>query len=171
MGRFAPKIPKSSRTSYIWFAKPWVVGTVDYMRHTTTTQLGGARGAARRSSTAPRVLELTMAVLGVNDVELGRRLGVSRQAAHARRTGRTAMTAADILEVAEALDVDPALFLGRPSDAVRWLVDHQADRLDASEPPPGRQGERSLEQKGGRLCSVRQHDIWSCKLAGLALAA
>lgn len=44
-----------------------------------------------------------MAVLGVNDAELGRRLGISRQAAHARRTGRTAMTATDLEATSEAV--------------------------------------------------------------------
>lgn len=107
---------------------------VDNMRHTAESQLGGNRGAARRSST-PRVLHKVMATLDVSDAELGRRLNVSRQAIHARRTGRSSMTADDIHDVAEALNVDPAVFLGRPSEAVRWLVEHRADELDGGADP------------------------------------
>lgn len=94
-----------------------------------------------------------MAVLGVSDVELARRLGVSRQSAHARRTGRTAMTAADMLEVAEALGIDPALFLGSPSDAVRWIVENRPEALDAWESPGGRQGELS-KRSDGQQCTA-----------------
>lgn len=117
-----------------------------------------------------------MAVLGVTDVELGRRLGVSRQAAHARRTGRTAMTAADMIELAEALDIDPALFLGQPSDALRWLVEHRSEVLDALEPATGRQGEQNgtshLSSKGSRDCRIaRQHNKWSYMLGVSATAA
>lgn len=116
-----------------------------------------------------------MAVLGVNDVELGRRLGVSRQAAHARRTGRTAMTVADMLDVAKALDIDPALFLGSPSDAVRWLAEHRREQLDALEPPGVRHGGdgrgRSLSQKNGLLSLARQHNAWSYSIGVSATAA
>ena len=114
-----------------------------------------------------------MAVLGVTDVELGRRLGVSRQAAHARRTGRTAMTAADMIELAEALDIDPALFLGQPSDALRWLVEHRSEVLDALEPAAGRQGE--LSKRSGRqgctattLTYLLYRDIVSAERTDLA---
>ncbi len=105
-------------------------------------QLGGQRGAARRS-TAPRTLHILMATLDVSDIELARRLQLSRQAVHARRTGRTAMTADDLAAVAEALEVDPAILLGPPHEAVRWLVEHQPDRLDAVESPGVRHGELS----------------------------
>ena len=109
------------------------------MRQPTDTQLGGARGAARRSSTAPRTLHLIMGLLDVTDAKLARRLDVSRQTVHARRTGRSAMTLDDIEEVADALDVEPALFLGPPHEAVRWLVEHRPDLLN---------GATALEHKG-----------------------
>lgn len=99
------------------------------MRHPTTAQLGGQRGAARRS-TAPRTLHVLMAALDISDIELARRLDVSRQAVHSRRTGRTSMTADDLADVATALDVDPAIMLGPPHEALRWLVENRADQLD-----------------------------------------
>ena len=120
------------------------------MRTHQRAQLGGQRGASRRSSAA-RTLHLLMANLDVTDAELAHRLSTSRQTINSRRKGRVAMTAEDLAELALALDVDPALFLGQPSDAVRWLVDHQAERLDALEPVTGRRGELSTRVGGPGL--------------------
>lgn len=112
------------------------------MRTSHRAQLGGRRGAARRSSVA-RVLHLLMANLDVTDAKLADRLQTSRQTINSRRKGRVAMTADDVAEVAAALGVDPALFFGPPHEAVRWLVEHQAAQLD---------GMTALEHKG---CLIR----------------
>lgn len=96
-----------------------------------------------------------MAVSGVSDAELGRRLGVSRQAAHARRTGRMTMTLPDIMEAAEALDVDPSIFLGPPSAALMWLAEHRREQLDALESGTGRQGELSERSERSRCTAPR----------------
>lgn len=117
-----------------------------------------------------------MANLDVTDAELAERLSTSRQTINSRRKGRVAMTAEDLAELAEVLGVDPALFLGQPSDAVRWLVEHQPDRLDALEPVTGRQGDQAdpshISSKGSRLQRLaRQHNEWSYKLGVSATAA
>ena len=109
---------------------------------THRAQLGGERGASRRSSTA-RALHLLMANLDVTDAELADLLRTSRQTINSRRKGRVPMTADDLSEVAEALGVDVAILLGPPHEAVRWLVEHQPDRLDALESPGVRHGELS----------------------------
>ena len=108
------------------------------MRTSHRAQLGGRRGAARRSSVA-RVLHLLMANLDVTDAKLADQLQTSRQTINSRRKGRVTMTADDVAEVAAALGVDPALFFGQPSDAVRWLVEHRPDLLN---------GATALEHKG-----------------------
>lgn len=146
------------------------------MRTHQRAQLGGQRGASRRSSAA-RTLHLLMANLDVTDAELAIRLHTSRQTINSRRKGRVAMTAEDLAELAQALDVDPALFLGQPSDAVRWLVDHQADRLDAVGNDERRHngeqnGPSPLSPKGSReRCIARQHNKWSYMLGVSATAA
>jgi transcriptional regulator with XRE-family HTH domain len=67
-----------------------------------------------------------MSNLGVSDTEFAQVMGVSRQTMHKRRTGRVSMTADDLHDMARALDVDPALFMGDPVDAVRWLTEHRS---------------------------------------------
>lgn len=116
------------------------------MRKPTDTQLGARRRNPRRASPAPRTLQIAMDVLGVSDVELGDRLGVSRQTIHSWRTGRTPMKVDTIHALADALDIEPALFTGRPSAAVRWLGEHRADALDSE----GAQGELSRHPPGSR---------------------
>jgi len=120
---------KTSQTSQQCIAKLLGVGIVDNMRHTTESQLGGHRGDSRRSST-PHVLHKLMAALDVTDAELGRRLNVSRQTIHSRRTGRTPMAVEDVYAIASALNVDPVIFLGTASAALAWLAEHRAQELD-----------------------------------------
>ena len=97
-----------------------------------------------------------MAALEVSDVELARRLQLSRQAIHARRTGRTAMTADDLADVADALDVDVAILLGPPHEALRWLADHRADELDGQAPGKTEWANSSGDQDEHRAITHRR---------------
>lgn len=67
-----------------------------------------------------------MATLDVGDTELAKRLEVSRQTVHNRRKGRQQMTVAQLEATAEALGVDPRLFLGTELDALRWITEHKS---------------------------------------------
>jgi transcriptional regulator with XRE-family HTH domain len=114
------------------------------MRDATNDSPRARQRNPRRTSAAPKTLQLAMGVLGVSDAQLGDRLGVSRQTIHSWRTGRTSMTLDTAAQIADALGIEAALFGGRPSDAVRWLADHRADDLDQpAEGEPGRGRPRS----------------------------
>jgi transcriptional regulator with XRE-family HTH domain len=94
-----------------------------------------------------------MANLDVNDAELGRRLHKSRQAIHAKRTGRSSMTADELAEIAEALEVDPAIMLGPPHEAVQWLVHHRREVLDSEAArAPGLPSTLELRSPTGSWC-------------------
>lgn len=144
---------------------------------TTTARYPQVASALRETphGQAGRTVDLLARMQDLTDLDLHVRTGraISRTSINQKRSGKSPVRAADLWPLADALAVDVDVLLMAPSAAARWLAEHRAERLDAPEPPGGRQGERrSLEQKGGRLfCSARQHDIWSCKLAGLALAA
>lgn len=89
-----------------------------------------------------------MEALDVSDIELGRRVGTTRQTIHRKKTWRSALTADDIDTYAEALDVEPEVLMRRPSAALAWLIEHRAEQLDALEQSPGRQGEVSQLSDG-----------------------
>lgn len=117
-----------------------------------------------------------MAALEVSDVELADRLQTSRQTINSRRKGRVAMTAEDLAEMAAALGIDPAILLGPPHEAVRWLIEHRADQLDGrgndDRQHNGGDGRgRSLSQKNGLLYLARQHNAWSYRIGASATAA
>ena len=80
------------------------------------------------------------------------------------------------VDYATALGIDPEVLMRRPSAALVWLAEHHAERLDALELPPGRQGEQNgtshLSSKGSRDCRIaRQHNKWSYMLGVSATAA
>ena len=144
--------------------------------HDTTSRQGESRRGASRRSSAPRTLTVVMGALGVSDAELGRRIGETRQNIHKKRTGQAAITADNISDYATALGIDPEVLMRRPSAALVWLAEHHAERLDALELPPGRQGEQNgtshLSSKGSRDCRIaRQHNKWSYMLGVSATAA
>lgn len=84
-----------------------------------------------------------MGALGVNDAELGRRVGETRQNIHKKKTRQSALTADNIDAYAEALGIEPEVLMRRPTDALAWLIEHRGEQLDALESPAGRQGELS----------------------------
>lgn len=71
-----------------------------------------------------------MANLDITDAELAERLHTSRQTINSRRKGRVAMTAEDLGELAQVLDVDVRLFFGSPHQAVQWLVENRPEALN-----------------------------------------
>ena len=93
-----------------------------------------------------------MASLDVSDIELARRLDVSRQTIYNRRTGRTPMTADDIARMAQALEVEPAILLGAPHKALQWLVDNRSAELD--EPKEPDEGDELSKYRRRSRCSV-----------------
>lgn len=76
-----------------------------------------------------------LANLDVSDAELAVRLGLTRQTIYNRRHGRRGITSHQIIEMAEALDVPPGLFVGSRRDAVQWLIDN--GYLDDEDVDPG----------------------------------
>jgi transcriptional regulator with XRE-family HTH domain len=76
-----------------------------------------------------RVLHYLMANRSVTDTELAKRLGLTRQTIYNRRTGRSMMSAADIFDMAAALEVEPGLFMRSPADAVEWLLMHDREQF------------------------------------------
>lgn len=144
----------------------------NHIHDTVGRRDGSRRGASRRSS-APRTLTVLMGALRVSDIELGRRVGESRQTIHKKRTGQSAITADNIIDYAAALGVEPDVLMRRPSAALAWLVEHRAEQLDALEPVTGRQGE--LSKRSGRqgctattLTYLLYRDIVSAERTDLA---
>lgn len=85
-----------------------------------------------------------MGALGVNDAELGRRVGETRQNIGKKKTGRSALTVDNINDYGAALGIDPEVLMRRPSAALVWLVEHCADQLDAV-------GNDDRQHNGGEL--------------------
>ncbi|MEZ5409545.1 MAG: helix-turn-helix transcriptional regulator [Acidimicrobiales bacterium] len=75
-----------------------------------------------------------MGALDVSDIELGRRVGETRQTIHRKKTGRSALTADNIDDYAAALGIEPEVLMRRPSAALVWLAEHRADELDGQAP-------------------------------------
>lgn len=81
-----------------------------------------------------------MSLLDVSDTALANALDVSRQTVHNRRKGRQRMSVDHIEETAQALGVDPRLFLGSELEAIRWVAEHQPDRFDTPDDDGGGDG-------------------------------
>lgn len=145
--------------------------------HDTVNRRDGSRRGASRRSFAPRTLTVVMGALGVNDAELGRRVGETRQNIGKKKTGRAALTVDNINDYAAALGIDPEILMRRPSAALGWLIEHRAEQLDDMGNDLRRHnGEQndpsSLSPKGSReRCIARQHNKWSYMLGASATAA
>lgn len=73
---------------------------------------------------AAEALGLIMRITNVSDVELARRLVISHQRVHARRTGLTRLRVGEIAQYAAALDVPTFLFDFEAAELLRWFADH-----------------------------------------------
>lgn len=105
-----------------------------------------------------------MGALRVSDIELGKRVGESRQTIHKKRTGQSAITADNITDYAIALDVEPDVLMRQPSAALAWLIEHRAGQLDGVGAGPGN-GDR---QHNGGVLSKRS-DRQGCTAPTLTL--
>lgn len=79
------------------------------------------------------VLHQIMTMLEVSDIDLAVALGVSRQTIHKRRKGTRSMTGDDMKATAEALGVDPRLFMGTRLEAIDWIREHRAELFEVGE--------------------------------------
>ncbi len=92
-----------------------------------------------------RTIDLLARMLDLTDAEVCERTGrqISRATVNAKRKRRSPVRPEDLWPLADALGTTIDVLLLAPSEAARWLVEHQPERLDAWESPGGRQGELS----------------------------
>lgn len=68
------------------------------------------------------VIHHLMNLLEVSDVEMGERMGISRQAVYKIRSGRSNLSAARLKRVADALGVPAVLLMTTPAAAIREVL-------------------------------------------------
>lgn len=96
-----------------------------YVVHMAQTDVVGQLGTFVAEPS--RILHRLMSILDLTDADLALRLEVSRQTVHSRRTGRTQMSLDNIRETAEALEVEPLVFLGTELEAMRWIIENKPE--------------------------------------------
>lgn len=78
-------------------------------------------------------LDLILRLRDRSEADVAERMGVSRQAVGQRRRGETRIRGGDVLRLAEALEVPPAVFSMEPAELLRWFAEQPVELVSAQE--------------------------------------
>lgn len=121
--------------------------------------------APATSATPNDVLSWILRLRAISDIEFASMVGLTRQSIYNKRAKGRSITAAELGDMAEALDVPVALFFHEPIDVVRWAIENRPEWFSTSDDKEG--ATRTVQRSAQSRCTAPS----VAKITGFATVA